>query len=141
MSVAFTFGLGKHDTSLTPGQEINVLKWMWLANPTGLMVSILARVSIGILLVRLFGVHKWFKWLVIIVTASATLLTVAIIPCEFLQSDPISGVWDTSDTTAKRWNPYILIHIIFVAQGESISTHFVLSAMRCHIANHKALRS
>lgn len=117
VTVSFSYGLGKHDASYTsPQQEIDVLKWMWIANPTGLMVSILARTSIAILLVRLFGVHRWFRWFVIIVTTMATAITIASIPCEFLQATPISGVWDPFDVTATHWDSSITISIMFVTQ-------------------------
>ncbi|RYP91001.1 hypothetical protein DL770_002917 [Monosporascus sp. CRB-9-2] len=54
VTVGYQYGLGKHDASLRPDQMMNVLKWMWLANTPGLIVGILACISIAILLVRLF---------------------------------------------------------------------------------------
>lgn len=94
---------------------------MWLANTPGLIVSILARISIAILLVRLFGVHRWLKWFIIIVTAMCTILTIIILPCTYLQSTPVSGNWDPY-TPAKHWDPRIYIDIAFFSQGGPQST-------------------
>ncbi|EFY97822.1 hypothetical protein X797_006445 [Metarhizium robertsii] len=117
VTIAYHHGLGKHDASLRPDQVINVLKWMWLANTPGLIVSILARISIAVLLVRLFGgVHKWLKWFVIVVTGLCTILTVIILPCTYLQSTPVSGNWDPF-IPAEHWNPKIYISLAYFCQA------------------------
>jgi len=117
VTVGYHYGLGKHDASLTPIQMINVLKWMWLANTPGLLVSILARISIAILLIRLFGaVHAWLKWFLLAVTGMCTILTLIILPCTYLQSTPISGNWNPT-VPAKHWNPKIYIDIAFFSQA------------------------
>ncbi|KAI0173704.1 integral membrane protein [Hypoxylon sp. FL1284] len=116
VTLGYHYGLGKHDAALTPNEMINILKWMWLANTPGLLVSILARISIAILLVRLFGIHTWLKWFIIVVTAICTILTVVILPCTYLQSTPVSGNWDPS-TPAKHWDPRIYIDIAFFSQA------------------------
>lgn len=69
VTVCYTYGLGKHQDALTQEELFSILKWTWIASAPGQMVSILARISICILLVRLFSVHKWFKWFIILFTA------------------------------------------------------------------------
>ena len=119
MSVGFTYGLGKHDANLQPNQLINILKWMWLANTPGLLVAITARLSIAMLLVRLFGkVHKWLKWFLVVVSGLCTILTAIIIPCTFLRTTPVSGNWNPFQPS-KRWNPMIYISLAFLTQCES----------------------
>jgi hypothetical protein len=119
VSTGYHYGLGKHDASLTMDQMGNVLKWSWLANTPGLLVSITARLSIAILLVRLFGVHEWFKWFVIVVTAACSIMTIVIIPCTYLQTTPVSGNWNPFDPSVTRWNPKIYITMAFVGQCKS----------------------
>ncbi|EZF49847.1 hypothetical protein H103_06563 [Trichophyton rubrum CBS 288.86] len=117
VSVGFTYGLGKHDANLQPNQLINILKWMWLANTPGLLVAITARLSIAMLLVRLFGkVHKWLKWFLVVVSGLCTILTAIIIPCTFLQTTPVSGNWNPFQPS-KRWNPMIYISLAFLTQS------------------------
>ncbi|EGD95986.1 hypothetical protein TESG_03447 [Trichophyton tonsurans CBS 112818] len=117
MTVGFTYGLGNHDANLQPYQIINILKWMWLANTPGLLVAITARLSIAMLLVRLFGkVHKWLKWFLVVVSGLCTVLTAIIIPCTFLQTTPVSGNWNPFQPS-KRWNPMIYISLAFLTQS------------------------
>ncbi|KAF2269979.1 integral membrane protein [Lojkania enalia] len=117
VTVGYHYGLGKHDASLRPDQMINVLKWMWLANTPGLLVSIVARISIAVLLVRLFGgVHEWLKWFLIVVTGICTILTLVILPCTYLQTTPVSGNWNPF-LPAKRWDPKIYIDLAFLGQA------------------------
>lgn len=117
VTVAFTYGFGKHDANLRPDQMINILKWMWLANTPGLIVGILARLSIAVLLIRLFGVHEWLKWFLVVVTGICSILTCVILPCTYLQSDPVSGNWNPK-IPAKRWDPIIYISLAYLGQGE-----------------------
>ncbi|KID94232.1 integral membrane protein, partial [Metarhizium majus ARSEF 297] len=142
VTIAYHHGLGKHDASLRPDQVVNVLKWMWLANTPGLIVSILARISIAVLLVRLFGgVHKWLKWFVIVVTGLCTILTVIILPCTYLQSTPVSGNWDPF-TPAEHWNPKIYISLAYFCQALWTFTDltFVLFPILVIWRLHMALR-
>jgi hypothetical protein len=120
VTVAFHHGFGKHDADLRPDQMINILKWMWLANTPGLIVSVVARLSIAVLLVRLFGVHEWLKWFIIVVTGVCSILTCVILPCTYLQSNPVSGNWN-SMIPAKRWDPQIYITLAYFGQGEFTS--------------------
>lgn len=121
--MSYHYGMGKHDASLTPPQMVNVLKWMWLANTPGLLVSITARVSIAILLVRLFGVYTWLKWFVIATTAICSVMTLIILPCTYLQSTPVSGNWDIFNPNVTHWNPKIYIDIAFTTQGTYLPTY------------------
>ncbi|RYP08858.1 hypothetical protein DL765_008664 [Monosporascus sp. GIB2] len=83
---SYLHGLGKHDADLQLHyQLVGVLKWSWIAMSPGMLVSALVRISITILLIRLFGVHAWFKWFQIVLT------TIQVIPGSlvFIPSDQI----------------------------------------------------
>lgn len=116
VTTSYHYGLGKHDAVLAPDQMISTLKWMWLANTPGLLVGVLARISIAILLIRLFGVHFWLKLFLIIITGLCTVLTIVMLPCTYLQSTPVSGNWNPM-IEAKRWNPQIYISLAFFIQA------------------------
>ena len=68
-----------------PDQLIEVLKWSWVAMSPGILVSILARISITILLIRLFGVHTWFKWFLIILTTIQVIISTAVFVVSWAQ--------------------------------------------------------
>ncbi|KAF4505778.1 hypothetical protein G6O67_007691 [Ophiocordyceps sinensis] len=92
--VLLQYGYGRHDRDMTPEQQVQVLKASWLTMPESVFVSAVARISIAILLVRLFGVHSWFKWFCIAVTALQAVLAVIFVPLTFLQKRPVEALWE-----------------------------------------------
>ncbi|KUJ18478.1 uncharacterized protein LY89DRAFT_780548 [Mollisia scopiformis] len=118
VTVSFHYGLGKHDTSLKkPDQMIAVLKWNWIASLPGMIVSILARISIAILLIRLFGVYEWFKRFLIVFTILQTTVCTLIIPFTWLQDNPVQGLWDVYDRQVKHWDPRIVLYMEYFGQS------------------------
>jgi hypothetical protein len=99
-----------------PDQLVNVLKWNWIASLPGMLVSILARISIAIMLVRLFGVHKWFKMFLIIFTTLQTVVCTAIIPLTWLQATPIEGLWNVFLPNVTRWDTRITLYAAYLGQ-------------------------
>jgi hypothetical protein len=142
-TVSFAYGLGKHDLSLRqPGEMINVLKWNWIASTPGMLVSILARISIAILLIRLFGIHVWLKWYLIIFTGLQTLVGGLIIPFTWVQDDPVSGLWNIYDPTVKHWDPRIVLYMEYLGQCECsplLTSHD--SPSESEVANDDAIDS
>lgn len=119
LTVSYQNGMGKHDANLEqPTQFVTVLKWNWITEVPGLMVSILARISITILLVRLFGVHTWFKWFIITLTAIQTIVDGLIIPFTFCQVKPTEALWNVYLTDVQRWDPRIVLYMDYVGQCE-----------------------
>ncbi|KAI1122760.1 hypothetical protein F5Y10DRAFT_286860 [Nemania abortiva] len=79
ITVSFPYGLGKHIYDFSSAQDIiTMTKWQWFAVPPGLVSGILARIAICTLLVRLFGVHAWFKYYAIKVTACGVVFNFVI---------------------------------------------------------------
>lgn len=119
VTVAYIHGLGKHDLDLEqPGQFVSVLKWVWISVAPGMLVSILARISITALLVRLFGsVHKWFKWFTIGLTTLQTALCGLIIPLTYLQVTPTHGLWNVYNPDVKwNWDARVVLYMEYVGQ-------------------------
>ncbi|KAK8058463.1 hypothetical protein PG994_008911 [Apiospora phragmitis] len=54
-------GNGRPFDQLTPLQLQQVSKWGWISAAPSITVSFVACISITILLVRIFGIHIWFK--------------------------------------------------------------------------------
>ncbi|KAI0474674.1 hypothetical protein F4859DRAFT_481528 [Xylaria cf. heliscus] len=111
---AFMYGLGKHDRDLTFDELINVLKWIWLATLPGLLVTIIARWSISVLLVRIFGSKKWFKYYIIIFTGLITLFTLALLIVIWVQVYPLEGLWNPL-VPARRWDSRVEQYTAYVA--------------------------
>ncbi|KAI2621139.1 hypothetical protein GGR54DRAFT_90052 [Hypoxylon sp. NC1633] len=96
ITVSYHYGLGKHDQDLRPRQLDDMLKWMWASLPSYIVASILARISIAIFLVRLFGVYRWFKCFVLLITALVSLFGVISISLVFVQYTPVEKLWTPS---------------------------------------------
>jgi hypothetical protein len=69
-----------------------------LGTPLATAVSVLARLSITILLIRLFGVHTWLKRVLIAQFVVVCSLSIPFIVLTFIQAIPIQSRWDPSVT-------------------------------------------
>ncbi|KAI2603719.1 hypothetical protein GGR54DRAFT_622476 [Hypoxylon sp. NC1633] len=113
VSVAYRWGMGKHDRDLTFNQLMDVLKWTWIQTVPGILSSVIARISIAILLVRIFGTKTWLKWFLIVVTVLQALSNIAIIIAMWTQASPVEAVWNPV-IPARRSDPRLLAYIGYV---------------------------
>lgn len=103
-ALSFHHGFGKHDYSIRkPDQFVEIMKWAWIAQGFGQVTSVLARISITISLVNLFGVHRWFKWFLIVLTAVQTCLGVVMLVLSYAQVRPIEGLWNVFLPPTEVW--------------------------------------
>lgn len=114
-TLAFESGLGKHDAELTFDQLVNVLKWIWVSTTPGILVAIVARISISILLIRIFGSKVWLKYYLIIFTTFQTVVMIVVELIIWLQVSPVEGLWNPM-LPAKRWDPRIEQYSIYFGQ-------------------------
>lgn len=84
------------------------------------MCSILARISIAILLVRIFGVKTWLKWFLIAMTTLQVLTVVIVAITCWLQVRPAEGLWNPL-IDAQRLDPNVVPREGNVAGGKSHS--------------------
>ncbi|KJZ71731.1 hypothetical protein HIM_08873 [Hirsutella minnesotensis 3608] len=117
LTVSYHYGLGKQQRNLhLPDEMVTMLKWCWIGIGPGQATSALARISITISLVFLFGVHKWFKWFLIILTTLQTVIGVAMIPITYTQVIPIDGLWNVFRLDVQHRDPRIFIYGGYVGQ-------------------------
>lgn len=117
VTLAIRRGLGMHDQDQQkPDQYVDVFKWSWLSILPGIMVSILARISIAILLIRLFGIHLWMKWGFIILTTLQTVFQVLAIILTLLVTKPLTSLWDIYNPSVTRFNELVVQDIEYAAQ-------------------------
>lgn len=93
-------------------------KYGYIAVPPHVLVSVLARLSITILLVRLFGIHKWFKLSVTSLFCIVTVVSIVFIAITFSQVTPAQALWDPSVIVRERWAPEIWIYYAAAQQCE-----------------------
>jgi hypothetical protein len=87
-------------------QLIHILKWNWISTTPAILVSILARISVTILLIRVFGNKAWLKWFLIIFTAIQSIVATLVIIFVWVQVSPVEGLWNPF-LPARRWDPRI----------------------------------
>lgn len=118
LTICCVAGLGKAIANMTLDQIIAAEKWAFLTTPFSNVVSILARISITILLIRIFGNRKWFKWFLISFTAFQTVLGLLNIIVIWVQCTPVEAVWDFLVVGAKCWDKRIQQYLTLVLQGK-----------------------
>lgn len=114
---AYRWGLGEHDRYLMmdPAMPwINMLKWIYISTVPGVCASIVARISITLLLISLFGSKLWFKWWMISVTSLVAVLGTLSVVFTWAQASPVEGLWNVL-LPARRWNASIPRSMVFAA--------------------------
>jgi hypothetical protein len=115
---ACAWGLGK------PAEAFYVLLddfkqvqlWSWVAMSVGTAVSVLARISIAILLIRIFSLKVWFKWFITFFTAVTAVNGIVAIILSWLYVTPVQAVWDPTIQPTSQWDPRVSGYTAFVLQ-------------------------
>jgi len=83
------------------------------------MSGIFGRISICILLVRLFGgVHKWFKYYALLLTACGVIMSILICVSIYASRKPIESLWDPF-IPSTGWKPNVVQDMMYLGQGKS----------------------
>lgn len=93
-------------------------KYGYITFPFNILVSVFARLSITILLICLFGIHKWFKTTVISLFCLTAVMSIAFILINFCQITPVTTLWDSSIVVKEAWDPQIWICYTAILQCE-----------------------
>ncbi|KAK6605986.1 integral membrane protein [Botrytis cinerea] len=99
--------------------QVNALKYNYIAGPPQLTVSVIARLSVTILLIRLFGVHLWLKRYLIVLMTILSLLTAGVIIISFAQITPVQAIWNPMIPVTKQWNPDLWLYFAVFNQTTS----------------------
>ncbi|KAM7188989.1 hypothetical protein V8F33_010323 [Rhypophila sp. PSN 637] len=119
---AYQWGLGAHDEYLLPQTMlyppdsipwVQMLKWVYLSTIPGVLSSIVARISVAMLLITIFGTKRWLKYFLIVFTSLVAVLGSLSIIFSMLQSNPIEGLWNPF-VPARRWDPRVPHYMVYV---------------------------
>lgn len=94
LSFAVHYGLGSHQNTLSPANASHALELQWIFQPLQVAATIIARVSIAILLIRLFPTKKSMKWFLIVLTGLNVAVGIPGITLIFTQCTPSRKLWD-----------------------------------------------
>jgi len=104
LTIMCEWGSGRPIDNLTPLQLVMIRKWSWIIAPAVYCISILARISIGLLLLQLFSPQVWFKRFIIIFTVIQALVGIAVLIMTFGQSQPYEVYWNPSLPDGRSWD-------------------------------------
>lgn len=85
-------------------------KYSYICVSFQILVSVLARLSITILLIRLFGIYTWFRHSLVSLFCIIAVVSIAFIPITFCQVTPVQALWDPSLVVKEKWAPHIWVN-------------------------------
>ncbi|RYP60985.1 hypothetical protein DL769_007910 [Monosporascus sp. CRB-8-3] len=114
---ACAWGLGKPAPALMADMDSFIMaqKWSWVSTTFATLVSVLARISIALLFVRVFGAKLWFKSFFIICTTLIIINGVLAIIFSWVDVRPVQAIWNPL-IDSNRWDPTISGYTAFVLQ-------------------------
>ncbi|GAP86886.1 putative integral membrane protein [Rosellinia necatrix] len=114
-TILCSWGNGLPYDTLSPEQRMNSSKWGYISAFPSILISAIARISITILLVRIFGVRKWFRYYFYGITSLLTLVAALSIAFLAAQSSPWQGLWMPM-LPARRLDPRIYSYTALASQ-------------------------
>ncbi|KID79610.1 uncharacterized protein G6M90_00g017840 [Metarhizium brunneum] len=113
LTLACVTGLGYPVDTMTLEEIIAMSKWQWGTVPVNILANTISRVSIAIMLVQIFGVHKWFRRAIAAVTATLTTFGLVNFIYVFFQTKPFQANWDVRIKPERRLQPFAHYILIF----------------------------
>ncbi|KAI1097617.1 hypothetical protein F4804DRAFT_327117 [Jackrogersella minutella] len=118
VSISFKYGMGKHLWDISqPDELVAMSMWDWFSVPPGLVSGIFGRISICVLLIRLFGVNIWFRYYAMVLTALGVMMSIVVGTCIYAENKPVQALWDPYIPNSKQWNPSTVPDLMFLGQA------------------------
>ena len=124
---AIRYGLGRHVyyLSLTPelSADINqAMKWQFLALSLAAFSFFFTRISICLFLLRIFGVSRYWRWILYCAIAFITTTNIPFAIIVITQCRPMSKVWDPS-VHGKCMSPVVVNFVSYGSGGKLNHRH------------------
>ncbi|GAW22511.1 hypothetical protein ANO14919_120480 [Xylariales sp. No.14919] len=117
VTAACDAGLGNPLVTLKPEDILTTNKWSWISTPFSNVVSVVARISITILLVRIFGsTRRWYRWSMIALTGIVAVLGVTNVILIWAMCRPPESLWDKSIVGFRCLDSHIQRYLTLVLQ-------------------------
>lgn len=87
-------GLGHPLELVSIPDLVNLTKWAWFTTPGSILASTIARISIAICFVQIFGGRKWYKWMMIVFTSWLVIVGLLNFIFVWCQARPVEALWD-----------------------------------------------
>lgn len=112
--------LGNGEEFVTYQQQAAIFMYNWIQLVISIPVTILARVSITILLVRIFDRQRWLRLYLITFTVLMTVVALTVMVTVCVQCRPVTAFWDPilrATGSATCWDPIIVQYLAYIGQG------------------------
>ena len=97
MTVSAVYGLGNHESVLSPYHIVKTNLWSWIAQIVAIIDLVVARIAVISFLLALQGPTHWKgKWPLYIIGALQGLINVIEVVLILMQCDPVQKLWDPS---------------------------------------------
>ncbi|OTA95817.1 hypothetical protein M434DRAFT_378175 [Hypoxylon sp. CO27-5] len=87
-------GLGHPIATMTMVDILNLTKWSWSTTPGSILAGTIARISVAMVFLHVFGNRNWFKRLMIYYTALLTVVGALNFIFVWVQAKPVQALWD-----------------------------------------------
>ena len=95
LTIACSKGASKSIDPTMPVEDmVEMLRWSYFTQLMSFLVGVVARISITILLVRIFGVRTWYKWFMITFTLFLSVIGLTNIIIIWFMARPVEALWD-----------------------------------------------
>jgi hypothetical protein len=132
LTLASAVGIGYQMFTMTIDQIIEMTFWAWWTVPCSILSNVIARISITIVLVQIFGVRIWFKRLIITFTSVMSILGLANFVFIFFQVSPLEASWNLRVQPNWRLSTYPHSVLMFIQLCKSnILSCALASLMSC----------
>ncbi|KAI1774308.1 hypothetical protein F4818DRAFT_442460 [Hypoxylon cercidicola] len=112
--------LGNGEKFVTYQQQTEIFMYNWIQLVISIPVSILARVSATILLVRIFDRQRWLKWYLIVFTVLMTVVALVVMISVCVECKPVEAFWDLAlrqTQGATCWDPRVFQYMVYLGQA------------------------
>ncbi len=97
MTVSAVYGLGNHESALSPYDVVMTNLWSWIAQIVAILCLVVARIAvIAFVLSIIERTHRKGRWLLYIVGALQGVINVVEVVIILKQCDPTRKLWDPS---------------------------------------------
>lgn len=117
LTIAVESGYGRQQSTLTPEQLSNSIKFIMAGFAPGLLSIVVPKLAVVALLIRTMNPsprQKWFLWGTVIGSGVLLMGCVVIL---YLQCRPASEIWEMSATEGSCWSMTILVDYPIVVGG------------------------
>ncbi|CZR60795.1 uncharacterized protein PAC_10691 [Phialocephala subalpina] len=129
VQLSYGYGFGRHFFYLEPQQRVMIMKMQFIAMPLCILSTTAGRVSVALLMLRLFGSTQYrqrFLYFLIAQSVAVNLITIITI---FTQCKPVSSIWDPIGVPGKCWDPKVQSFIGYFQGACNSITDLVLTCL------------